>query len=50
MTMQEAIKILEIVKWDKLGHYRDLSFTPTSKEIAQAIETVLQYIRQHAHE
>ncbi len=46
MTIQEAIQILEVVKCDRLGHCRDLSVNPTSGQIGQAIDTLLQFVTQ----
>lgn len=46
MSIEEALKILEIVKCDNLGYCRDLSFNPTRAQIGQAIETVLQLVEQ----
>ena len=48
MGINEAVKILNIVKSDNLGYCRNLSYTPTPDEIAQAIEVVLENNRQMA--
>ena len=40
MDLNQALKILHIVKCDTLGYARDLSYTPTRAEIGQAIEIV----------
>lgn len=44
MHLKKAMKVLHIVKCDNLHYCRDLSYTPTNKEIGEAIETVEQVI------
>lgn len=48
MSIDEAIKILEIVKCDNMGYCRDLSYTPQPEEIGEAIEILLTNNRQMA--
>lgn len=43
MSLKDALIILQIVKCDFLGYARDLSYTPSKKEIGQAIQTVEEY-------
>lgn len=44
MQLEEALKILHIVKCDNLHYCRDLSYTPTPQEIGCAIEVVENFI------
>lgn len=44
MNLEEALKILHIVKCDNLSYARDLSYSPTPQEIGRAIEVVEDWI------
>ena len=44
MPLEEAMRILHIVKFDNLHYCLDLSYTPTPQEIGRAIEAVENYI------
>lgn len=44
MTLEEAMRVLHIVKCDLLGYARDLSYTPTKAEIQQAFDVMEAHI------
>ncbi len=44
MTIEEALKILDIVKCDSLRYCRKLTYTPTPQDVGRAIEVVENYI------
>lgn len=46
MDLQEALKILHIAKCDCLGYCRDLSYTPSRKEVGKAIEVVEDHLER----
>ena len=48
MSIDEAIRVLEIVKYDNMGYCRDLSYTPQPEETGEAIEVVLRNNREMA--
>lgn len=48
MQLEQAMRILEIVRCDTMGYARDLSYTPTRQEVAKAIETIQEYVERNA--
>ena len=47
MTLEQALKILHIIKCDLLGYCRDLSYTPNKEEIRQAFDVVEEFVEAH---
>ncbi len=46
MELEQALKVLHIVKCDLLAYARDLSYTPSRREIGLAIEAVEEYLEE----
>lgn len=47
MTLEQALRILHIVKCDLLGYARNLSYEPTKEEIRQAFDVVEGFVESH---